>query len=81
MPDYAEGNFPPWYPQRLFITTVMIEGGVTSIGDLAFAECSSLTSVNIPEGVTSIGKIGVFHQRYSSARTTEAFGQNQFSVR
>jgi hypothetical protein len=55
MPDYAEGNFPPWYPQRLFITTVMIEGGVTSIGDFAFAECSSLTSVNIPEGVTSIG--------------------------
>ena len=33
-----------------------IPEGVTSIGDAAFAGCSSLTSVNIPEGVTSIGE-------------------------
>ncbi|MCX6992913.1 MAG: leucine-rich repeat domain-containing protein [Kiritimatiellaeota bacterium] len=29
--------------------------GVTSIGDLAFASCTSLTSVSIPDDVTSIG--------------------------
>ena len=29
--------------------------GLTSIGDYAFHECTSLTSVTIPEGVTSIG--------------------------
>ena len=28
---------------------------VTSIGNAAFRECVSLTSINIPEGVTSIG--------------------------
>ena len=28
---------------------------VTGIGDAAFANCSSLTSITIPEGVTSIG--------------------------
>ena len=33
---------------------VVIPEGVTSIGDWAFYECSSLTSVTIPDGVTSI---------------------------
>ncbi len=34
---------------------VVIPEGVTSIGDSAFAGCSSLTSIVIPKGVTSIG--------------------------
>ena len=34
---------------------MVIPDGVTSIGELAFAGCSSLSSVVIPEGVTGIG--------------------------
>ena len=33
----------------------VIPEGVTKIGDYAFSDCSSLTSVTIPEGVTRIG--------------------------
>ncbi len=35
--------------------TYKIPSGVTSIGESAFEECYSLTSVTIPKGVTSIG--------------------------
>lgn len=44
----------PWYSHRGDITKVLIEEGVTSIGDYAFSDCASLTSVIIPAGVTSI---------------------------
>ena len=37
------------------ITSVVIEEGVTSIGDYAFENCTGLTSIEIPASVTSIG--------------------------
>ena len=37
------------------IQSVVIEQGVTSIGDNAFNGCANLTSVTIPDGVTGIG--------------------------
>ena len=37
------------------IKSVVIENGIKSIGDLAFAYCYSLTSVTIPDSVTIIG--------------------------
>ena len=40
-------------------TTYTIPDSVTTIGDVAFAYCTSLTSVNIPDSVTTIG-LGAF---------------------
>ena len=53
---YYYGSDPaPWYKNRKDIVNVVVTSGVTSIGDWAFRDCSSLTGITIPEGVTSIG--------------------------
>ncbi|GHT13870.1 hypothetical protein AGMMS4956_10730 [Bacteroidia bacterium] len=46
----------PWSSSRADIKTLVINSGVTSIGQSAFFYCSSLTSVTIPNSVTSIGE-------------------------
>ena len=45
----------PWGKYYSSITSVVINDGITSIGDYAFDGCSNLTSVTIGNSVTSIG--------------------------
>ena len=47
---------PPWYSRRDSIVKIIINDGVTSIGNLAFFDCEGLTSITIPNSVTSIGE-------------------------
>ncbi|MBQ6206234.1 MAG: leucine-rich repeat protein [Oscillospiraceae bacterium] len=56
MTDYYSSVDVPWsgYSFRR-ITSVIIQNGVTSIGNYAFFGCNDLTDVTIPDSITSIG--------------------------
>ena len=55
MTDWDSSVDVPWNDLSSSIEKVKIDDGVTSIGQLAFFSCNSLTSVTIPNSVTSIG--------------------------
>lgn len=54
MYDY-DGSDSPFY-RSISIKNIIIEDGVTGIGDYAFYECESLESIRIPASVLDIGK-------------------------
>ena len=60
IPNYGFGQ-APWYNNRNIIKEVVIEDGVTSIGNYAFRDWLGLTSVTIPNSVTSIGNYAFSH--------------------
>ena len=51
----------PWYGYRSLVKSAVIAEGVTSIGEYAFSDCRSLTSVTIPDSVTSIGERAFYY--------------------
>ena len=55
MPDYTADAPAPWFEYRRHFTTVVIDSGVTSIGDYAFFRCIGVDQVFIPGTVKSIG--------------------------
>ena len=56
---YTKGA--PWVNKT--IKKVIIERGVTSIGECAFHYCRSLESIEIPDGMTSIGEDAFYYCR------------------
>ena len=61
MTDYSpiQGPQLPWAAAK--IKSVVIESGVTSIGDFAFVGQVGLTSITIPDSVTSIGDYAFYN--------------------
>ncbi len=54
MEDWMSEGSVSWREHRNKIVTVIVESGVTSIGERAFCNCENLKNITISEGVTSI---------------------------
>ena len=55
MYNYPDSNVP-WKAYVGSITSVVVESGVTSIGERAFQACTAIKTISLPGSVTSIGK-------------------------
>ena len=56
MYDYSTGDeHSPWHDKKDSIKQIVIEQGVTTVGENAFADCGSLTDITLPSSVTKIG--------------------------
>lgn len=60
--DIEDCDDSPWYYNGLcyFITAIVIEDGITSIGEEAFAFLEKVTSVTLPESLTEIAAFGLY---------------------
>ena len=70
MDDYEEGK-QPWHAYKSSIKSVVIQSGVTSVGNNAFCFFQKLTKAELPETVTEIGK-GAFFESGLQAVTIPA---------
>ena len=55
MEDFSDSSDAPWYINKSGITAVIVEDGVTSVGDNAFSSYTALKTVHIGKDVVSIG--------------------------
>jgi len=59
MKNYSSAG-APWYSSRSSIKSVIVETGVTSIGNYAFYNCSNATSFSLPNSVATIGNYAFY---------------------
>ncbi|MBQ7961765.1 MAG: leucine-rich repeat domain-containing protein [Clostridia bacterium] len=60
MEDYPGWSDTPWFSAKDNISKIVINKGVTTIGDYAFATLQGVTAISIPEGIVSIGDNSLF---------------------
>lgn len=64
MSNYASNNMPTWYENIDLVTSIVIEEGVTTVGNFAFyftTANKTITSVSLPSTLTSIGNYAFFN--------------------
>ena len=53
--DSNSQPYAPWYSNRLLIKNVVVNNGISNIGDFAFYSCENLISIEIPDTIRVIG--------------------------
>ncbi|MGN0521714.1 MAG: leucine-rich repeat domain-containing protein [Eubacterium sp.] len=77
MTNYSDAVSLPWYSIILKVENVIIDDGVTSVGDYAFSGASNLNNVSIPDSVTSVGQ---FSFSSCSSLNRLFLGENVISI-
>ena len=61
MSNYTSTGGTPWEARKNSIRTVIVNSGVTSIGDYAFCDCTNLVNVTLPDGLKTIGSVAFYN--------------------
>lgn len=57
IPDFTEHSPAPWTPYRADIRRLDLANSLTSIGAMAFYDCSAITAVALPNRVKTVGNM------------------------
>lgn len=52
--DYSSNKNAPWFEYRDSITSVVIEDGITTLGNQLFRGCKTVNSISLPSSVTAL---------------------------
>lgn len=55
MTDWYQAGEPPWGERLSAVTGVVVERGITTVGDYAFSSCVNLTELSLADTVEKIG--------------------------
>ena len=84
MKNFSSSSSMPWRNYRWsadpVISTLIIDDGVTTIGNYAFSSCTSLSSASLPTSLTSIGYFG-FNACYALTEVTLPEGLQRIGER
>lgn len=53
--DYHSAKFPEWVANKGVIREIIVEDGITRLGNMIFRDCMSVKKVTLPESLLSLG--------------------------
>ena len=84
MEDYYYFQYPPWEMFKSSILSLIVNDGISYLGNNAFKDCHNLQTISLPKSLKSIGSL-VFSNCYSLQsisvdKTNEYFSDDDFGV-